>query len=132
MEELIMFGFDNFMFPSLSGWSSMANTYEESDRFVIELRATGLTKDDIEISFGRDGDSLIIKSKIQDRKNESNERKWTRREFWQDKIDREYILPDGIDYEKITAKQENGILTITIPKKKKEEKIERDKIIKIL
>lgn len=125
-----MFGFDNFMFPSLSGWSSMANVYEDSDRYVIEVRVVGLSKDDIEISFGWGGDTLIIKSKV-DKDRREDSRKWTRHEFWQDKIDREYILPEGIDYDLITAKQENGILSIVIPKKKVADKVDSSRVIKI-
>ena len=124
-----MFGFDNFMFPSLSGWSSMANIYEDSEHYVIELRATGLKKEDIEITFGRGGESIIIKSKPKDeRKNTS----YTRREFWRDRIDREYVLPEGIDYDKISAKTEDGILYIYIPKKKREYKPESRKFIEVM
>ena len=71
-----------------------------------------------------------MKSKV-DKDRREDSRKWTRHEFWQDKIDREYILPEGIDYDLITAKQENGILSIVIPKKKVADKVDSSRVIKI-
>lgn len=45
------------------------------------------------------------------------EGKFLRREFSYSQFRQTLILPDNIDKNKITAKQENGVLTIYIPKK---------------
>lgn len=49
--------------------------------------------------------------------NETDDKQFTRREFSYQSFNRSFTLPDIADGEKIAAKYDNGILTITIPKK---------------
>lgn len=55
--------------------------------------------------------------------------KYLRREFTYSRFSQTLLLPDNVDKTKISAKQENGILTVFIPKK--EEYIEANTVKKI-
>lgn len=48
---------------------------------------------------------------------DENQGKYLRREFYYSRFQQTLLLPDNIDKDKIAAKEKNGILTITIPKK---------------
>lgn len=60
---------------------------------------------------------------------ENRHGKYLRREFSYSQFRQTLVLPDNVDKAKISAKQENGILTIFIPKK--EEYIEANAVKKI-
>ena len=49
---------------------------------------------------------------------------YLRREFNYSNYEQNYMLPEDVDKEGIAVKVENGILTVTLPKVKKEEKKE--------
>ncbi|MGL4780048.1 MAG: Hsp20/alpha crystallin family protein, partial [Bacteroidales bacterium] len=56
--------------------------------------------------------------KKEEKKEEKDEKgKFLRREFAYTEFQKMLILPDNIEKDKIEAKTENGVLTITIPKK---------------
>lgn len=48
---------------------------------------------------------------------EENKGRYLRREFYYSRFQQTLLLPDNIDKDKISAKERNGVLTITIPKK---------------
>ena len=103
-------------FVGLSGWESLTNLYEEADGYVAEIRATGIKKGDINIKFNSVGDTLLISSV--ERKREDGNRKWISHEFWPCRINTSLSLTKDIDREGITAKLEDGILVIRLPKRK--------------
>ena len=55
-------------------------------------------------------------------KDEDKKHHYLRREFSYSNYEQNYTLPDDVDKTGIAAKVENGILTVTLPKVKKEEK----------
>ena len=61
--------------------------------------------------------------KKSEEKEEDKKRKGTylRREFSYTQFQQSLLLPDNIEREKISARVENGVMTIDIPKKKVEE-----------
>lgn len=89
------------------------NIKENDNGFVVEIAAPGMKKKDFNILL--DKDILTISSE----KNEETENGSTylRREFDYQSFQREFTLPDTADGEKINGAYENGILTISIPKK---------------
>jgi HSP20 family protein len=74
----------------------------------------GVKKDDIEIRV--DGNLLQIRAerKFEDEKSQD---KYYRLERFYGVFQRSFTLPDKVDPEKLKAKYENGVLTITLPKK---------------
>ena len=90
------------------------NVKESDGEWEVELRATGLTKEDVTVEY-KGEDVLWIKAG--DREKEKKE-EYNRNEFWKYYFDTQLQLPSGVDTDSIEAKVENGILYITIPKSK--------------
>jgi HSP20 family protein len=91
------------------------NISENEEGFNVELAAPGLKKEDFKINL--DGNLLSISSE-QKMENETKEGNYSRREFNFSSFSRSFTLPDDlVDAEKISAKYENGLLHLEIPKK---------------
>ncbi|WP_199119083.1 Hsp20/alpha crystallin family protein [Pedobacter sp. ASV28] len=90
------------------------NILETASEYKIELAAPGLTKEDFKIELKKDNLSVWAEKKSE----QSDEQKdYTRKEFEYLSFARSFVLPEGIDSEKISAEYINGILNITIGKK---------------
>ncbi|TKC02576.1 Hsp20/alpha crystallin family protein [Pedobacter cryotolerans] len=88
------------------------NICENENEYKIELAAPGLNKEDFKIDLKKDNLSVWAEKKIEaDLKKD-----YTRKEFEYNSFARSFILPEGVDAEKISAEYVNGILTITIGK----------------
>ena len=59
----------------------------------------------------------------QEHKHEDSHRHYLRREFSYSNYEQNYTLPDDVVRDKISAKVEDGILTITMPKTAPKEKV---------
>lgn len=91
------------------------NIRENEESFMIEMAAPGLTKDNFKVNLDRN--RLVISSELKEEKNENGE-KYSRREFSYQSFQRSFTLPEGIiDGDKISAKYNNGILMVSIPKR---------------
>ena len=104
----------NFSSPAFSGQKPMVNVVESDDNFKLEVAAPGLNKEDFKISIEKD--QLIVSASREDKKEETTE-KYARREFNFTSFKRSFYLPETINGEAIAANYENGILTLTLPKK---------------
>ena len=91
----------------------MINVSEDKDTIYVEALAPGLDKDSIEVTV-QDGQLRIAGEKpaLQDVKPES----FHRSERGAGKFVRSTGLPAAVNVEKISAKYENGLLLITMPK----------------
>ncbi len=91
---------------------------ETEDAYLLEAELPGYGKDDIQLSV--DGDMLTITA---ERKSETEEKdsenRVIRSERRYGKSARRFDI-SGIDAEAIGAKYENGILSLTLPKKQQE------------
>ena len=91
-----------------------ANISETEEDFKIELLVPGYKKEDIRIQFEKG----ILSVKHDDEgSDEKGTEKFVSREFYSRSFNRRFKLSDRLAAEKISAKYENGILGITIPKK---------------
>jgi len=91
------------------------NVKEGEDGYEVDMAAPGLGKKDFKIELNHG--ILTISS---EKKNENETKKgqqFTRREFSYQSFSRSFNLPHTVDSEKISAKYDNGILKVTIPKK---------------
>jgi HSP20 family protein len=91
-----------------------ANIVEKNDLYHIELAAPGMDKADFNVKL--DGKVLTIGAEKKEEKNSENE-KMVRKEFSYRSFKRSFTLDDKIDAGNITAKYENGILKLELPKK---------------
>lgn len=92
------------------------NVYETDKEFEVSAALPGMNKDDIEISFNA---GMLTISGERKMEHEENGRRYHRIESRFGKFSRSLPLPgDVVDQEKISAKYENGVLNVTIPKVK--------------
>ena len=90
------------------------NIKETKDNFMVELAAPGMKKNDFKIKL--ENNQLIISSEKENEKEE-NEQDYTRREFSYESFQRTFTLPQNAVAENISARYQDGVLNITIPKK---------------
>jgi HSP20 family protein len=89
------------------------NIEEKDDTYVFVMEMPGLTKKDVEVSV--ENDLLTVKGgETVENKDEGG---WLRREIRSSKFERSFSLGNDVDQENIKAKMEDGILTVTLPKK---------------
>ncbi len=103
-----------------SGDIPAVNIKEEKDKFVLEMAAPGMKKDDFQIDL--DNYQLTISSEAKE-ENEEKKDNYARREFIYNSFGRTFTLPKSIDIDKIKADYKNGILNVTLPKKEEEAKL---------
>lgn len=89
------------------------NIVENKEGFSIELAAPGLTKEDFNVSVEKN--TLTISANKEAKQAEDN--KYRRKEFSYFSFKRSFHLPNSIDANNITAKYENGVLTLALAKK---------------
>ncbi len=118
--------FDRFFNNELEGWNRnnfsdtnttlpSVNIKENTDTFEVEVAVPGFEKSDFNIELNND--ILTISSEKQVNEEVKNDEKITKQEFSYQSFTRSFTLPELVDEEKISAKYENGILSISIPKK---------------
>jgi HSP20 family protein len=109
--------YENFSIPAV-------NIQENLTNFVIELAAPGLKKENIAIEV--EENILKISSEVTSKtESEDKELKFTRKEFNFRNFSRSFTLPETVDVESIAASYEDGILSVTIPKKEEEKALKR-------
>ena len=118
--------FDHFFDNDLIDWSNRnfsetnttlpaVNVKEKEDGFEIEMSAPGLKKEDFNVELNNSLLTISCAKKDEDETKDDDGR-YTRREFSYQQFSRSFNLPETVDYEKIDAKYEDGILTLSIPK----------------
>lgn len=92
------------------------NVREDNDNFYVEVAAPGMKKEDFSVEL--DGSTLTISSEHENREEQKEGEKYSRREFSYQSFQRVFELPAHVvDAEHIEAKYENGLLHLTVPKK---------------
>lgn len=86
---------------------------EQDDKFVVKASVPGINPEEIEVTF-TDG-LLTIKGETKE-DHEVKEENYHLRERHYGSFMRRIALPTNIDAEKIDATNENGVLTLTLPK----------------
>jgi len=102
-----------------------SEVFEREDNYIINIELPGIKKEDVSISIN-DKKTLVISGKKEESKIKEDEKVYFS-EFTSGSFHREFKLPETANIENIEAKSEDGILSVTIPKKEKE----KPKIIKI-
>lgn len=119
--------FLNDFTSEMNKFSPAVNIRETEDSYSLEMSVPGMDKKDFEINV--DGGQITISAKRTE-ENEEHEKSYTRREFKTSSFSRSFSLPEGkVDENKIEAGYKEGILNITIPKKK--ESLPQSKIISV-
>ncbi|PKQ64858.1 heat-shock protein [Labilibaculum filiforme] len=118
--------FDNFFSRDWMDWNNSnfsntnttlpaVNVRENENEYIIEVAAPGMKKSDFKINL--DNNQLNISSEQKEEK-EVKEHRYSRKEFCYQSFHRSFQLPiDRVDSTTISAKYEEGILSIHLPKK---------------
>ena len=99
----------------------------------MELAAPGIKKEYCRVAINDEGRSaegrlqgknltIAIENK-QEHKHEDSHHHYLRREFSYSNYEQNYTLPDDVVKDQISAKVEDGILTVTMPKTEPKEKV---------
>ncbi len=97
------------------------NVTEDEQDYELQLCVPGLAKEDLTLSIDSDG-NLVVEMVQKEEKHEESKRRVLRHEFGEMKFKQLLSLPDNVKKEQISAKVENGILTIRLPKITEQEK----------
>ena len=116
--------FNTDFMPRANTTAPAVNVKENETAYVMELAAPGIKKEYCRVSINDDGNLCIAIENKMEHKDEDKKHHYLRREFSYSNYEQNYTLPEDVDKEGIAAKVENGILTVTLPKVKKEEKKE--------
>lgn len=111
-------------FNNVSFNNPRINFTEKENKALVRLIVPGMDKSDLSIRLK--GDYLIIKGKKTKKDKEENKYLNYSKTFKQ-----VLRIPSNINTSKISSKCENGILTINLPKVKKDKKEEKSKTIPI-
>lgn len=90
------------------------NVKEQDAGFQIEVIAPGIAKEDFSIQVN---DKVLSISFDQKETENKEEGKWLRKEYKVRSFKRNFTLGEKVDAEKIAANHNNGILTLSLPKK---------------
>ena len=92
------------------------NVMETADAYIVEVAAPGLKKEEFFVNINDEGNLVIKLEKEEASKQEDEKMHYLRREFSYTKYEQTLILPDDVEKDKIGAKVNDGILTVTLPK----------------
>ena len=100
------------------------NIRDTETAYEMDLIAPGLSKEDFQLAVAGDTFSVSFEHK-EEQQQEDNEDGWLKKEYQQQSFTRSFNLDDTIDTQKISARYENGILHVTLPKKENAKKTPR-------
>ncbi len=108
------------------------NVIDEEKDYKVEVAAPGMTKEDFQIKLDNDNNLIIaLEKKTQTEDHDKKNHKYLRREFSYSKFQQAFTLPEDVEKDKITAKMNDGVLTIDIPKKEPTPVIDTSRMIDI-
>lgn len=113
--------FDTDFMPRTSATAPAINVKESADDYEVEVAAPGMTKEDFNVHLNQEGDLHIKMESKKEHTDDNKKAHYLRREFAYSKFEQTLILPDDVDRNNISARVTDGVLTVTLPKVKKEE-----------
>ena len=103
-------------FSSTNSTLPAVNVKENQNEFLIEVAAPGMNREDFKVHY--DNGRLTISSEHENKTEEKEDEKVTRREFSYQSFQRSFtVAENAVDADKIGASYKNGILHIRLPKR---------------
>lgn len=116
--------FDNDWVDRRNTTSPAVNILETDDCYKVEVAAPGMTREDFKVCLNEDNELLITLEKRTDNREQESQAEqkakkstYLRREFSYTQFRQSLLLPENIERDKISARMENGVMTIDLPKK---------------
>jgi len=103
--------------------SPLVNVINQDNQYVIEVAAPGIKKEDFNIKL--ENNKLVISSDLKEDKDDKNVN-YSIKEFGFTSFSKTFFVPKDIEAEKINADYNNGVLSVSIPKKEKEAALSRN------
>ena len=108
--------FYNDLMPKVNQTAPAINVKESDKAYTVELAAPGMKKEDFNVHIDDEGNLVVKLESKQDHKEEDKNTRYLRREFSYTKFEQTLILPDDVKKDAISAKVENVVLTVELPK----------------
>ena len=105
--------------PSLTEWAPQVEVFRRDDKLVVRADLPGLNKDDVTVEV--DNDVLTISGERREEREENRD-DYYRSERSYGQFYRAIPLPDGIDENKCDASFKDGVLEVTFPAPKLEDR----------
>ena len=109
------------MEKQIEKWQPCCDIAENKDSFTVHAELPGIKKEDITINFDHDTHVLSIKGETKTEKKVDHE-KFHKVERRTGSFERQFVLPQNADGDKIAASMKDGVLEISIQKLAVEEK----------
>ena len=118
--------FDQLFDTDLFDWSNRnysetnttvpsVNIKENADAFNVEMAVPGFDKKDFKIALDHNVLTISSEKKVENETKEGE--RFTRHEYSYQSFSRSFTLPEAANGDKISAKYDNGILNVEIPKR---------------
>ena len=108
--------------PRANTTAPAVNVKEDEKCYTMEIAAPGIKKEFCRVNIDDDNNLCVAIENKMEHKEEDKKNRYLRREFSYSNYEQRYMLPDDVKKDEISAKVEDGILTVTLPKMKVEEK----------
>jgi HSP20 family protein len=92
-------------------WTPSADVVETDNAYVIEIELPGVRREDVDVKLN--GNELVVKGELKERKREGLFRRRTRR---RGEFDLRMTLPGELDAAKAEASLAYGVLRLYVPK----------------
>lgn len=117
--------FDRTLSPNFENsrkYMPMVNIKDEDKNYIVELAAPGMDKKDFSIKL--ENNKLTISSEKEE--NIEKNTNYSIKEYSFNSFSRSFTLPKNTKFEQINADYKNGVLSIKIPKREAEAKLNRE------
>ena len=123
--------FNNEWMPRLQSTAPAVNVKETGSEYTMEFAVPGIKKEFCRANLNDEGNLEVTIENKMEHKAEDKKEHYLRREFNYSNYQQTYVLPEDVEKEKIAAKVDNGVLTITMPKRQKDEHRQAQRKIEI-
>ena len=120
--------FGNEWIAKTSSAAPAINIVETEKEYEVQIAAPGITKDDFDITVDKENHLVVTVEHKQEEGEKDKKGRYLRREFSYSQFQQTLILPDNVNTDAIEAHQNNGVLTVMIPKKQTPMMAEKKKI----
>ncbi len=103
-----------------TGWTPPVDIFETEDCYVVTAEVAGLSREDLQIQI-QEG-KLTLRGERQS--GDCSSVRFERVERGHGRFARAFVLPHAVDATGVTADLQNGVLTVTVPKKTDRRQVE--------
>ena len=121
--------FGNEWIAKTSSAAPAINIVETEKEYEVQIAAPGITKDDFDITVDKENHLVVTVEHKQEESEKDKKGRYLRREFSYSQFQQTLILQDNVNTDAIEAHQNNGVLTVMIPKKQTPMMAEKKKIM---